>query len=99
MHRPPKHVSRRQVLKAGVLGAGFSLSRYFDVLGSEDAAKDSGRSAILVFLKGGPSHQDTFDLKPNAPSDYRGQFQPVSTTVPGMSICEHLPRLAQRAKA
>jgi hypothetical protein len=49
-----------------------------------------------VFLMGGPSHQDTFDLKPDAPAEYRGQFSPIATRTPGIEICEHLPRLAER---
>ena len=92
-----RRVTRRQVLKAGVLGTGFSLSQFHRLLGSPAETKDRGRSAILVFLKGGPSHQDTFDLKPDAPEEYRGEFGTTSTSVPGIHICEHLPRLAKRA--
>ncbi len=86
-------ISRRQMLKVGLLGAGFSLSQYLRA-----AQQDSGRSAILVFLAGGPSHQDTFDLKPNAPNEYRGQFSPIKTSASGVEICEHMPRLARRAE-
>jgi hypothetical protein len=68
------------------------------LLADQPSQQDQDRSAILVFLKGGPSHQDTFDLKPDAPAEYRGQFHPIATAVPGISICEHLPRLASRAK-
>ena len=88
--------SRRQMLKVGALGAGFSLSQFLQ-LQAESGNSDNGRSAILVFLGGGPSHQDTLDLKPDAPAEYRGQFRPVETSVPGVEICEHLPRLAGRA--
>jgi hypothetical protein len=52
---------------------------------------------ILVFLTGAPSHLDTFDLKPDAPAEVRGEFKPVATKVPGVHVCEHLPRLAARA--
>ncbi|QDV84748.1 DUF1501 domain-containing protein [Planctomycetes bacterium TBK1r] len=88
-------LNRRQLLQVGALGGSLSLSQF---LRSNAAAghADSGRSAILVFLGGGPSHQDTFDMKPDAPVEYRGQFKPISTRVPGIQICEHLPRLAQR---
>lgn len=55
------------------------------------------RSCILVYLLGGPPHLDMWDLKPEAPSEIRGPFQPIATSVPGLSICEHLPKLAQRA--
>ncbi len=89
-------LSRRQMLKVGVLGTGFSLANYLQ-LNAETAERDSGRSAILVFLGGGPSHQDTFDLKPNAPAEYRGQFSPIATSAPGVEICEHMPQMARRA--
>ena len=49
----------------------------------------------MVFLPGGPSHQDMFDLKPDAPSEMRGEFKPIKTNVPGIEICEHLPKLAR----
>lgn len=53
------------------------------------------KSCILVFYYGGPSHLDTYDLKPEAPSEVRGEFKPIATTVPGSQICEHLPRMAK----
>lgn len=53
------------------------------------------RSCILVFFYGGPSHLDTFDLKPNAPPEIRGEFRGISTAVPGVRVCEHLPRMAR----
>jgi hypothetical protein len=59
--------------------------------------KTGARSCILVYLLGGPPHLDTFDLKPNAPAEVRGPFQPIATSVPGTRICEHLPRLARLA--
>lgn len=88
--------SRRSVLKAGVLGAGFSLGDALRLQAGDDGVEPP-RSAILVFLGGGPAHQDTFDLKPDAPAEYRGEFKPIETTVPGVRICEHLPGLANRA--
>lgn len=88
--------SRRELLKVGVLGAGLSLGNYLR-LNAAAGKRDSGRSAILVFLGGGPAHQDTFDLKPQAPEEYRGQFSPIQTSVSGVEICEHLPKLARRA--
>lgn len=90
------NLSRRQMLKVGALGSSLSLSSFLR-LNAAEGREDSGRSAILVFLGGGPSHQDTFDMKPNAPAEYRGQFRPIRTSVPGVEICEHLPRLARRA--
>jgi hypothetical protein len=54
-------------------------------------------AVIFVWLPGGPPHMETFDMKPNAPSDYRGEFNPIKTNVPGIEICEHLPTLARQA--
>jgi hypothetical protein len=52
---------------------------------------------VIVFLTGAASHHDTFDMKPDAPAEIRGEFHPIATSVPGLQVCEHLPRLAQRA--
>ena len=93
-HRPL--FTRREILKVGAIG-GLTLSQY---LRAQAAIGEKGakRSAIFIFLEGGPSHQDTFDLKPHAPARYRGEFKPISTAVPGIHICEHLPELAKRMK-
>jgi len=88
--------SRRQMLKVGALG-GLTLSQYLRLQASAKEPSQK-RSGIFIFLEGGPSHQDTFDLKPDAPSEYRGEFKPIPTSVPGIQICEHLPELAKRAK-
>ena len=53
------------------------------------------RSCILIFYYGGPSHLDTWDMKPDAPSEVRGEFRPIATSVPGIQVCEHLPRSAR----
>jgi hypothetical protein len=90
------NLSRRQMLKVGMLGTSFSLGNYLR-LQAESGKQDDNRSAILVFLGGAPSHQDTFDLKPKAPAEYRGQFRPIATSTPGVEICEHLPKLARRS--
>ncbi|MEW4486428.1 DUF1501 domain-containing protein [Thalassoglobus sp. JC818] len=89
-------VSRRHFLQVGSLGASLTLSDYLRFAHAENQS-DNGRSAVLVFLGGGPSHQDTFDMKPQAPAEYRGLFSPIPTSVPGVGICEHLPKLARRA--
>lgn len=90
--------SRRAFLRAGTVGAlGLTLS---DFLSLRAAARDSSppaRAVIMVWLWGGPSHLDTFDMKPDAPAEYRGPFEPIATTVPGMHVCELLPGLARRA--
>lgn len=88
--------TRRQMLKVGILGAGLTLSDILKIR-SEQGDGRHFRSGIFIFLEGGPSHQDIFDLKPNAPREIRGAFSPIKTNVDGIEICEHLPRLAQRA--
>ena len=89
-------MTRRQWLSVGALGAGLTLSQYLR-LQAAAPGQPALRSAIFIFLEGGPSHQDTFDLKPHAPAAVRGEFNPISTNVSGVQICEHLPMLAQRA--
>jgi len=90
-------VSRRNFLKIGALGlGGLSLPQLLQA----EAQSGTGRShkaIIMIFLPGGPSHQDMFDLKGDAPSEIRGEFRPISTNVPGIEICEHLPLLAKLA--
>ncbi len=92
--------NRRQLLCAGGLGfLGLNLAQ---LLEGEAAARAAGlppvkspiRSCILMFYYGGPSHHDTWDMKPHAPLEVRGEFQSIATSVPGVRICEHLPRCA-----
>ncbi len=90
-------VSRRGFLRIGALGIGSMT--FADLLRAEDAAGvgSSHKAVINIHLGGGPSHQDMFDLKPNAPVEFRGEFNPIQTNVPGFEICEHYPKLAQMA--
>jgi hypothetical protein len=99
--------TRRELLRAGSIGLlGLSLPR---LLGGQDLlanAKTSpaaalpgfgrAKACILLFMWGGPAHQDTWDLKPAAPAEVRGEFKPIATKVPGIQICQHFPLLAQR---
>ncbi|MCO6457018.1 MAG: DUF1501 domain-containing protein [Pirellulaceae bacterium] len=90
-------VTRRRFLQIGGLAlGGLTLA---ELLRAEDEAgiRSSTKALINIHLGGGPSHQDLFDLKPDAPVEYRGEFQPIRTNVAGLEICEHLPQLAQRA--
>ena len=92
-------VTRRNAMRVGMLGtAGLTMGSFLR-LADGGLVNDRARSkrAIFIELPGGPSHIDTFDLKPEAPSEYRGLFRPISTNVSGVKICEHLPRLAQNA--
>jgi Protein of unknown function (DUF1501) len=89
-------VSRRAFLRWGALGVGgLTLA---DILRAEAAApaRRSHKSVIMIFMPGGPSHLDLYDLKPDAPAEVRGEFRPIRTNVPGIEICEHLPNLARR---
>jgi len=90
-------VPRREFLSIGSLAlGGLSLPK---LLRAEQQSGTSGsqRAVIMVYLTGGPPHQDMFDLKPNAPREVRGEFQPIATNVPGVDIGEHFVRLARQA--
>lgn len=92
--------NRRSFLEAGsLLLGGLTLP---DLLRQRAVAQEAGNQAkdtsvILIWLQGGPSHMDTYDLKPDAPLEYRGDVSPISTVVPGMDVCEFLPRHAEVA--
>ena len=93
-HRYCDGVTRRSFLKLGGLAiGGLALP---DLLRAEEATGSgrSHKSVIMVYLTGGLAHQDTFDLKPNAPKEVRGEFKPIATRVPGIDIGELLPRIA-----
>jgi hypothetical protein len=86
--------SRRDFLKIGGLAlGGLSLPQLLRAE-AEQGISGSHKAVIMIFLSGGPPHQDMVDLKPDAPVEIRGEFHPVRTAVPGIDICEHLPRLA-----
>lgn len=91
-------VSRRDVLKVGSLGAiGLNLAGFFRRAAADEVQPAVAKSAIVIWLGGGPPHLDTFDLKPNAAAEIRGEFNPIKTNVEGIEICEHLPMLARCA--
>jgi len=96
-------LNRRTLLSIGAMGMGALTSgtcpNLTQLLASEESVTKLDRdfSVILMWANGGPSHLDTFDLKPEAPAEYRGEFKPIKTNVPGMEICELLPNLAQMA--
>jgi Protein of unknown function (DUF1501) len=89
--------SRRAFLRVGTLGAfGLTMSDLLALRAQAQATRTPIRAVILLWLWGGPSHLETFDMKPDAPIEYRGPFEPIATKVPGMRICELLPGLARR---
>src|SRR5881398_740447 len=89
-------VQRREFLRAGGLSLfGMGLPQLLQA--QAPVPRRRAKACILLFMWGGPAQQDTWDMKPGAPDVYRGQFRPIATSVPGLQVCEHLPRLAQRA--
>lgn len=106
--KAPRHprMSRRTAIRAGAIGIlGLGVD-HLDPLralaapagGGAPAPGPSAKSVIYIFLSGGLSQIDSFDMKPDAPDGVRSEFRPIATAVPGLSICEHLPRLAERAR-
>lgn len=87
-------LSRRDMLRIGTLSVGgLSLPR---ILAAEQASGHrTHKSVIMIYMCGAPGHQDMYDLKMNAPAEIRGEFKPIATSVPGIEICEHMPRLAR----
>ncbi|HEV7999839.1 MAG TPA: DUF1501 domain-containing protein, partial [Planctomycetaceae bacterium] len=97
-------IRRRDFLTVGALGTGLTLAGFLRLSAAAEQSparpglpKNPARakSAIFINLGGGPSHTDTFDLKPTAPTEYRGSFHPIATSAVGVQICEHLPKLAK----
>src|SRR5690242_17853620 len=93
-HRYCDGVSRRSFLQIGGLALGGLTLPQLLRAERKAGSGSSQRSVIMVYLSGGLAHQDTFDLKPNAPKEVRGEFNPIATKVPGIQIGELLPRLA-----
>src|SRR2546421_1305475 len=93
-------MTRRSFLQLGVAGmASLSLADVLRARASSAAAQApaSDTSVILIWLDGGPSHMDLYDLKPEAPAEYRGFWKPIHTNVPGMDICQLFPKQARGA--
>ena len=91
-------LTRRGFLRIGAFGAGLSLAemlRLQALAKGTPAASAGNKAAIMIYLGGGPSHMDMYDLKPNAPREFRGEFNPIATNVPGVDICEHFPLQAK----
>src|SRR5215203_4809186 len=89
-------LSRREALCVGGLAfAGLTLADVLRLRASAAAPATRAKSVIMIWLRGGPSHIDSYDMKPDAPQEIRGEFRPIPTNVPGVRICEHLPRQAR----
>jgi hypothetical protein len=96
-------LTRRELLRAGGLGAvGLSLPQLLAARGSSaegvgrDGAAAKADACIVLFLNGGPSHLDMWDMKPTGPAEIRGEFNPISTSLADVHVCEHLPRLSKQ---
>lgn len=95
--------TRRDAIQAGALGLMGLSTFHVNAWRNEAAAAGTGeklpkpKSVIYLFLTGGPSQHDTFDMKPDGPAEYKGEFSPIATNTPGIHICEHLPMLARRS--
>jgi Protein of unknown function (DUF1501) len=100
-HRHAVGITRREVIQAGYSGLlGLTLPGLFAGRASAAPAPEKrkkNKSLVIVFLTGAASHHDTFDMKPDAPAEIRGEFKPIASSVPGLQVCEQLPRLAARA--
>jgi uncharacterized protein (DUF1501 family) len=90
-------ITRRDFVRVGAAG-GLGLAGYLRAAHAGGVNPAKATAAVVVYLGGGPSHIDTFDPKPDAPADIRGEFKPIPTTVPGLQFGEHLPLLAEQAK-
>jgi hypothetical protein len=89
-------ITRREVLRVGGLAFfGLTLADVLRLRASTTPGTGAGKSVIMIWMRGGPSHIDSFDMKPQAPAEIRGEFEPISTNVPGIQICEYLPQTAQ----
>jgi hypothetical protein len=88
-------ITRRSFLKIGAFGVGLTLAEMLRARTPAGTMQSRpAKSAIMIYLPGGPSHIDMYDMKPNAPKEFRGDFKPIPTNVPDVQICEHMPRQA-----
>lgn len=104
MKSPPQHcpgpLTRRQFMKLGALSLGAIGAnglRPMRLVAEQNGKPATDTSVIFVWLPGGPPHMETYDMKPDAPAEYRGDFRPIQTVVPGIDICEYLPLHAKIA--
>ena len=102
-HRQQRTFRRRDALQIGALGLlGIGMHQVTglrDIFASGDSpSQKTGKNCIFIFLSGGLSQHDSFDMKPHATDSIRGEFRPIATKTPGLHICEHLPKLSQRSE-
>src|SRR5438034_8176687 len=91
-------ISRRTAIQAGAVGLlGLGMNHLEPLRAAGGTRGGKARSVIYIFLSGGLAQHESFDMKPDAPSEFRGEFNPIRTATPGIHICEHLPELAKRS--
>ena len=98
-HHPSQiSFTRRTAIQAGTLGIlGLGMNHLPALQAAQPRARRA-KNVIYIFLSGGLAQHESFDLKPNAPKEVRGEFNPIPTKTPGIQICEHLPELAKRSE-
>src|SRR5205807_2293518 len=89
-------LDRRTLLRFGTVQLGALWLPWLLAARPAAAARPRAKACILLFMDGGPSHLDTWDMKPDAPAEVRGPFRPIASSVPGLAVCEHLPRMARQ---
>ncbi|HAA52050.1 MAG TPA: DUF1501 domain-containing protein, partial [Planctomycetaceae bacterium] len=90
-------MDRRQLLTASTLGLAGLAGGGLSAAPTSSGSGGQARSTIMIWLNGGPSHVDLWDMKPDAPAEIRGPFQPIPTSAPGIRLCQHLPHTARQA--
>ena len=98
MYHP--EVSRRVAIQAGsvgILGLGMNHLSPLTAMAEQQDTQPTAKNVIYIFLSGGLAQHESFDPKPDAPEDVRGEFKPIQTKTPGVLVSEHLPMLAQRS--
>ena len=99
--RHDPNLTRREMIRAGaigLLGLGMNHVEALRAMSAAASPKAKAKRVIYIFLSGGLAQHESFDMKPDAAVEYRGEFKPVATRTPGLQICEHLPMLAQRSE-
>src|SRR5258708_762233 len=99
----PRGIPRRTAIQAGAIGLlGLGMNHLAGLralgaaAGGAQPSEGKAKSVIYIFLSGGLAQHESFDMKPDAPLEVRGEFNPIRTSAPGIHICEHLPELAKR---
>ena len=88
-------VSRREFLRVGALGMGGLTLPQLLQAEAQAGITNSNKAIIMIYMVGAPPHQDMYDLKPDAPVDIGGEFEPINTNVPGIRVSEHMPYIAK----